>query len=125
VAVDSAPELTAAAFHVLLAVAAGHSHGYAVMRFVEQVTNGGVRLPPGTLYRTTARLVADGLVEETEGNDPDAPHDARRRYYRLTQLGRRAARDEAAALQRLVAAAEAAGLLAAEPSTCTGRARGR
>lgn len=105
------PELTPAAFRVLLALAAGPAHGYAVMRFVEQVSAGTVRLGPGTLYRTIGRLLADGLVEETEGSDPDAPHDARRRYYRLTPLGRRAAQAEAALLERLVAAASRARLL--------------
>lgn len=112
--VNPAPPLTPAAFQVLLALAAGEAHGYAVMRFVEQVTAGTVRLGPGTLYRTIGRLLADGLVEETEGGDPAAPHDARRRYYRLTPLGRQAARDEAALLQRMVAAATEAGLLPTE-----------
>ncbi len=109
-------EVTPAAFQVLVALAAGEAHGYAVMRFVQQLTGGAVRLAPGTLYRTMARLVADGLVEETEQTDPRAPHDARRRYYRLTRLGRRAAREEASMLSRLVAAAESAGLLAAKGS---------
>jgi DNA-binding PadR family transcriptional regulator len=112
----AAPELTPAAFHVLVALASGQAHGYAVMQFVEQLTNGVLRLPPGTLYRTMARLVADGLVEEIDASHPEAPHDARRRYYRLTSLGRRVARGEAAALRRIVLAAEAAGLLAAEDS---------
>jgi DNA-binding PadR family transcriptional regulator len=110
-AVNSTPPLTPAAFQVLLALAAGEAHGYAVMRFVEQVTGGTVRLGPGTLYRTIGRLLADGLVEEVEGGDPTAPHDARRRYYRLTAQGRRAARAEAAQLARMVAAATEAGLL--------------
>jgi DNA-binding PadR family transcriptional regulator len=109
--VNPAPSLTPAAFQVLLALAAGEAHGYAVMRFVEQVTGGVVRLGPGTLYRTISRLVADGLVEEAEGADPAAPHDARRRYYRLTPLGRRAAQAEAVLLGRLVAAAAQADLL--------------
>jgi DNA-binding PadR family transcriptional regulator len=109
--VNPLPPLTPAAFQVLLALAAGHAHGYAVMRFVEQLTAGTVRLGPGTLYRTIARLLADGLVEEVDGGDPAAPHDARRRYYRLTPLGRRAAQAEAAQLGRLVTAAAAAGLL--------------
>jgi DNA-binding PadR family transcriptional regulator len=109
--VNPVPPLTAAAFQVLLALAAGEAHGYAVMRFVEQVTAGTVRLGPGTLYRTIGRLLADGLVEEVEGGDPAAPHDARRRYYRLTPLGRRAAQAEAALLERMVAAATQAGLL--------------
>lgn len=112
--IRSLPELTPAAFQVLLALATGEAHGYAVMKFVEDLTDGAVRLAPGTLYRTMARLVADGLVEETDRSDPRAPHDARRRYYRLTRQGRRVARDEAAMLARLVDAAETAGLLAAK-----------
>ncbi|WP_049574418.1 PadR family transcriptional regulator [Nonomuraea sp. SBT364] len=103
--------LTAAGFHVLLALASGPGHGYAVMRFVEEVSQGAVKLGPGTLYRTISRLVADGLVEESDEGDPAAPHDARRRYYRLTPEGERAARDEAALLARLVAAAGEAGLI--------------
>jgi DNA-binding PadR family transcriptional regulator len=115
--VNSVPPLTPAAFQVLLALAAGQAHGYAVMRFVEQVTAGSVRLGPGTLYRTIGRLLADGLVEEAEGGDPAAPHDARRRYYRLTPLGLEAARVEAALLERLVAAATEAGLVPAQEHT--------
>jgi len=115
--VNSTPPLTPAAFQVLLALAAGQAHGYAVMRFVEQVTAGSVRLGPGTLYRTVGRLLADGLVEEIEGGDPAAPHDARRRYYRLTPLGRQAAEAEAALLHRMVAAATQAGLLPTKERT--------
>jgi DNA-binding PadR family transcriptional regulator len=109
--VNPTPPLTPAAFQVLLALAAGHAHGYAVMQFIEQLTAATVKLGPGTLYRTIGRLLADGLVEEVAGGDPDAPHDARRRYYRLTPLGRQAAQAEAAQLERLVAAAAQAGLL--------------
>lgn len=105
------PPLTPAAFHVLLAIAAGRNHGYAVMRYVEDVSAGAVRLGPGTLYRTIGRLLADGLVEEWEGVDPDAPHDARRRYYRLSEQGRRSAVEEAEQLERMVEAAREAGLL--------------
>lgn len=105
------PPLTPAAFQVLLALAGGAGHGYGVMAFVEETTGGTVKLGPGTLYRTLARLVADELVIETEGADPEAPHDARRRYYELTPLGRQAVRQEAELLASLVAAAERAGLL--------------
>ena len=105
------PVLTTAGFQVLLALASGHSHGYAVMGFVDHLTGGQVRLGPGTLYRTLARLVADELVSEIETNDPHAPHDARRRYYQLTPLGAQAVREEADLLARLVAAADNAGLL--------------
>lgn len=105
------PALTTAGFQVLLALAAGHSHGYAVMGFVDELTEGRVRLGPGTLYRTLARLVADELVTESEANDPTAPHDARRRYYQLTPLGAQAVREEAALLARLLDAARRAGVL--------------
>jgi DNA-binding PadR family transcriptional regulator len=102
--------LTGAGFHVLLALAKGAAHGYAVMRFVEQVSDGAVKLGPGTLYRTISRLVADGLVEESDEGDPGAPHDARRRYYRLTREGDKALRAEVALLVKMVDAAKEAGL---------------
>jgi DNA-binding PadR family transcriptional regulator len=82
-----------------------------VMGFVDQLTDGQIRLGPGTLYRTLARLVADDLVSESETNDPNAPHDARRRYYRLTPLGEQAVREEAELMARLVDAAHSAGVL--------------
>lgn len=103
------PPLTPAGYQVLLALASGTTHGYAIMRFVDEATGGEVRLGPGTLYRTIARLAADGLVEET-GEETDA----RRRDYRLTRLGRAAARRESALLARLVAIAAEAGLLPSE-----------
>jgi DNA-binding PadR family transcriptional regulator len=107
------PPLTPAGYQVLLALAAGRTHGYAAMRFIEQVTGGAVRLGPGTLYRTIARLAADGLVEEADTDDTaeSAETDARRRTYRLTPLGRAAARRESTLLARLVDVAAAAGLL--------------
>jgi DNA-binding PadR family transcriptional regulator len=108
---SDSPALTTAGFQVLLALASGQSHGYAVMGFVEQLTDGRVRLGPGTLYRTLARLAADELVRESGATDPSAPHDARRRYYELTPLGAQVVRDEAALLARLVDAAQMAGLL--------------
>jgi DNA-binding PadR family transcriptional regulator len=104
------PPLTPAGYQVLLALAAGSAHGYAVMRFIDEVTDGSVQLGPGTLYRTIARLVADRLVEEVAGSD-DEPHDARRRYYRLTALGRTAATRETELLTRLVSVATEAGLV--------------
>lgn len=101
----------------MLALASGHSHGYAVMSFVNQLAGGQIRLGPGTLYRTLARLVADELVIESGASDPTAPHDARRRYYELTPLGAQVVRDEAELLARLVDAADAAGLLDAKRRT--------
>jgi DNA-binding PadR family transcriptional regulator len=103
--------LTPAAFQVLVSLAPGARHGYAVMQDVEGFTDGAVRLGPGTLYRTIGRLVADGLIEETGGSEPDAPHDARRRRYQLTSLGREVAEQEAESMARLVDHARTVGLL--------------
>jgi DNA-binding PadR family transcriptional regulator len=87
------------------------------MTFVDQLSGGRIRLGPGTLYRTLARLVADEFVSESGANDPSAPHDARRRYYELTPRGAEAVRKEAELLARLVAAADTAGLLDASRRT--------
>jgi DNA-binding PadR family transcriptional regulator len=111
------PELTPAAFEVLVALAAGAGHGYAVMRFVDQLSDGQDQLPAGTLYRTMARLLAEGLVDEVDEADPTAPHDARRRYYRLTERGRALAASEAERLARLVRVARESGLLRDGEST--------
>ncbi|EMD29801.1 PadR family transcriptional regulator [Amycolatopsis azurea] len=108
------PQLTPAAFQTLLALAngrGGRAHGYAIMGFVDTVSGGAAQLGPGTLYRTLARLVADGLVEEAQDESEDQPHDSRRRYYRLTPAGREVAAREAEFLSRLVAVAGQAGLL--------------
>jgi len=105
------PPLTPAGYQVLLAIADGHTHGYPMMRFVEELTGGAAQLGPGTLYRTIARLAADGLVEEAAGADQDAPHDARRRTYRLTPLGRTAAERETELMAAMVDRAASAGLL--------------
>jgi DNA-binding PadR family transcriptional regulator len=110
-AAEGRPELTASGFQVLVALAAGATHGYAVMRFVDQLTDGQAQMPAGTLYRTMARLLADGLVDEVNEADPTAPHDARRRYYRLTDRGRALAAAEGKRLVRLVGIARQAGLL--------------
>ncbi|MBM3658618.1 MAG: helix-turn-helix transcriptional regulator [Actinobacteria bacterium] len=79
--------LPQAQYHVLVALTAGEMHGYAVMQQVEALSDGVVRMGPGTLYGTLKRLVDTGLAEETEER-PAEGDDARRRYYRLTGLGR-------------------------------------
>ncbi|HKA89426.1 MAG TPA: PadR family transcriptional regulator [Haliangiales bacterium] len=102
--------LTPATFHILLVLAAGESHGYAIMAEVERLTGGRVHVGPGTLYRSVYRMLVDGLIERTDPGD-QAPADERRSVYRLTRLGREAARAEARRLHALVEAARARGLL--------------
>ena len=106
----TARPLTPAMFHILLALAAGERHGYAIMREVEVLTGGAQRLGPGSLYGSIKRMLSDGLIEEC-GRPPDPEADERRRYYRLTDLGRRAAGAEARRLEALVAAARGRRLL--------------
>ena len=93
--------------HILVALADGEKHGYAVMREVERMTGGEVRMGPGTLYGAIKRMLHAGLVEETdERPDPDAD-DERRRYYRATGLGVRLLTAETERLERLVRTAQA------------------
>jgi DNA-binding PadR family transcriptional regulator len=99
--------LTPAAFHILLALADDEKHGYGIMKEVAAISQGQLKLGPGTLYGTIKRMLADGwIVESDERPDPDLD-DERRRYYRLTDLGHKVARAEAARLSRLVEAAQA------------------
>ncbi len=97
--------LTPVAFEILLALADGERHGYAIMRDVERRTGGALRLYPGTLYRTLERLMAEGLLAELEERPDPGGGDTRRRYYGLTELGRRVAQAEAERLDRQVRAA--------------------
>jgi DNA-binding PadR family transcriptional regulator len=81
--------LTTAALHILVAIGPGERHGYSIMIEIERLTDGAVRLAPGTLYVTIKRLLGANLIEET-GERPDADlDDQRRRYYRVTPGGRK------------------------------------
>ena len=80
--------LTPASFQILVALADGEKHGYAILKEVARRTEGRVRLRAGTLYTALARLVDDGLVEETRERPDPALDDERRRYYRLSERGR-------------------------------------
>jgi DNA-binding PadR family transcriptional regulator len=94
--------LTPAVFQILLALADEERHGYGIMQEIAQRTDGKVVLGPGTLYGTIKRLLADGWIEES-GDRPDPEmDDERRRYYRLSTLGRRIASEEARRLAQLV-----------------------
>src|SRR5437868_10737883 len=98
-------------FHILLALAAEERHGYAILQEVETLTDGGLSLEPGTLYRALRRMLKDGWVAESSRRPAADVDDERRRYYRLTPLGRRIATAEAERLSRLVTAARANRLL--------------
>src|SRR5262245_33860060 len=93
--------LPAASLHIVLALLDGELHGYALMRRVEELSEGAVRMGPGTLYGTINRLVDEGLMRET--TDRVSRDDGeRRRYYELTGQGRDIAIDELARLRSLV-----------------------
>lgn len=97
--------LPVAQLHILLALADGEKHGYAIMGEVEVVTEGSVTMGPGTLYGTVKRMLKAGLVEETDERPDPTLDDERRRYYRLTGLGERVLDAEVARMEQLARAA--------------------
>ena len=97
--------LSSVEFHVLLALFGGTSNGYAIMREVQELTSGRLRIGPGTLYTAIKRLVAARLIEECESDTE------RRRCYRLTRKGRELGSEEARRLSALVRTARKRGLL--------------
>lgn len=94
--------LSPAMFHVLLALADSDKHGYAIMKEVSRATNGEVSLSAGTLYGILRRLVADDMVVEKDERPAPELDDERRRYYRLTEFGRRVAQAEARRLEDML-----------------------
>ena len=104
---DPAQPLSYVEFHILLALAGGPLHGYAIMRDTEGRTEGRITLEPGNLYRALKRMRARGLVDRAERPADTEGDDERRRYYRITELGRRVAADEATRMSELVASARA------------------
>jgi len=107
---ESDPEqllpLTPAVFHILLALAEGERHGYAIMQEVAQSTEGQIKMGPGTLYGTIKRLLAARMVQESDERPDPKLDDERRRYYQLTGLGKRVLRAEAERLAALVKLAQ-------------------
>ena len=87
--------LTPAVFHILLALAGGERHGYAIMQEVAESTGGHIQLGPGTLYGTIKRLLEAQLIEESDERPDPQLDDDRRRYYRLTGVGEKVVRAEA------------------------------
>src|SRR5215831_7475868 len=94
--------LSPAVFHILLSLAEGERHGYALRREIAQRTGGKLKLGPGVLYGPIHKMLAWDLIEESDER-PD-PHldDERRRYYRITPYGRKVAQAEAARMRDLV-----------------------
>ena len=100
--VDRFLPLTSPMLHTLVALADGDKHGYAILKEIERRTEGAVRLSAGTLYALLSRATADGLIVETDERPDFALDDERRRYYRLTPLGRRVAVAEIERLESIV-----------------------
>ena len=94
--------LAPAVFHILICLAEGERHGYALKREIARRTDGKLTLGAGVLYGSISKMLAQGLIEESDDR-PD-PHldDERRRYYRITAFGRRVAQAEAARMRELV-----------------------
>jgi len=108
---ESQTPLTPALFNVLLALADGDKHGYAILKEVAGQTGGEVQLNTGTLYGIIKRLLSQGLIEELRRRPPSDQDDQRRRYYRLTAEGRGVAEAEAERMRKVVARARAKQLL--------------
>ena len=98
-------------FQILLALADEERHGYAIRREVAERTDGDVQLVPGTLYGSIKRMVNSGLITESDERPDPELDDERRRYYRITPLGRKVAAAEARRMERLVGIARAKRLL--------------
>lgn len=94
--------LPPASMHLVLALLDGELHGYALMRRVDELSDGSVRMGAGTLYGTINRLLADGFIVETTDRSDRSGDDERRRYYELTPNGRAVALGELARLQAIV-----------------------
>jgi DNA-binding PadR family transcriptional regulator len=94
--------LTPAVLNILLALADRERHGYGIMREVEDRTGGEVRLGPGILYDSIKGMLADGLIEESDERPDPEVDDQRRRYYRISDFGRRVAGAKAKRLRSLV-----------------------
>ena len=101
--------------HILLALADGEKHGYAVMREVEQMTDGEVTMGPGTLYGAIKRMLNAGLIEESDERPDPELDDERRRYYRTTGFGARVLTAELTRLDQLIRTAQAKQVSALRP----------
>jgi len=111
--------LTPAVFNILLALADGEKHGYGIMQEVETNTKGQVLMGPGTLYGSIKRMLQAGLIEESDERADPEMDDQRRKYYKLTNLGRRVLSMEAERLASQVMIARAKNVLGLDPGGLT------
>jgi DNA-binding PadR family transcriptional regulator len=103
--------LTPAVFHILLALADGPQHGYGIMKEVEAMTDGQIKMGPGTLYGSVKRMLASGLIVELDERPDPTLDDQRRRYYRLTAFGSEVLVEQVRRLSHLVRVARRKRLL--------------
>lgn len=108
---ESLLPLTPGMFQVLIALADGEKHGYAIIKEVARRTAGDVALSAGTLYTIIRRFVQEGVLVESDARPDPALDDERRRYYRLTGFGRDVARAEAARMETALGMARAKNLI--------------
>ena len=108
--VDDLLPLQPAVFHILMVLAEGDNHGYAIIGAIAARTDGRVKIGAGTLYRSIQRMLEDGLVTEIDERPAPEEDDERRRYYRITPFGRKAAMAETQRLADLVKLARSSGL---------------
>ena len=99
---DDLLPLTPAVFHILLSLLDGEKHGYGIMQEVDAMTRGQVKMGPGTLYGSIKRMLEMGLIDEMAERPDPTMDDQRRRYYRLTDFGRKVTDAEAQRLSQLV-----------------------
>lgn len=100
--VDALLPLSTPVLHVLLALGHGQLHGYAIVQAIEEKTDGVATILPGTLYATLHRMLEGGLIEGADSPHDAADEDRRRRYYRITELGREVMAAEAERMSVLV-----------------------
>jgi len=109
--VDTLLPLQPASFHILLSLADEDRHGYAIIQDISRRTNGEIKLSAGTLYRSIQRMQEQGLIVETKTRPAPEDDDERRRYYRITALGKTVAQAEVRRLHDLLKMARACGVV--------------
>jgi DNA-binding PadR family transcriptional regulator len=103
--------LSSTFFHILLALRQGERHGYEIMKQVQEDSNSAIKMGPATLYGGVKRMLEEGLIEESDERPDPSLDDERRRYYRMTTLGRKLLAAEAKRLEKAVGLVKKAKLM--------------